>query len=635
MRKILRPLETGRRAAIRVLVIVSLVGVPSSAVAATLYVDQANANCSNSGAGSAAQPLCTIGAAVAKTVAGTTVIVSTGDYSENVTPATSGTSSLPIVFTTGPGANVTVSGQTHGFTISGRSWITVRSFNVTDTTGDGFYVTGSSNITISGNHVSYCGQPVSGQTAKGIRLSGVTNSLVSGNLIDHNTDFGIYLTNGTTGVTVSGNVTSYNAQQFQRAAAGIDSYGSSGNTFQGNVSHHNEDSGIDFRGNAANALVVDNVTYSNGDHGIDFFDSPGARIISNSVYKNETAGIDVEGTSSGATIANNIGVDNGINSLRTTSNIRVDSTSTSGTVLDYDIVFLHSGTDMIVWGSTTYTSLAAFVAATGQESHGIQADPLWEAPNAGDLHLLAGSPAIDSANSGASGQTSTDADGNPRVDDPATANTGAGPRAYDDRGAYEFQTGPSPTPTPQPERPPVAALTVNPSSGTAPLTVTADASASTDTDSTPIASYRFDFGDGAVVGPQAGSTATHKYALFATYTVTVTVTDTANLSSTATRQVVVADGSPAAKFSVSPSSGVPPLGVIASACASTDNDGTGISRFSFNFGDGTPAVVVLPPACSTPTHTYTSSGNYTVTVTVTDTANLSSTATARVRVRRK
>jgi len=304
-------------------------------------------------------------------------------------------------------------------------------------------------------------------------------------------------------------------------------------------------------------------------------------------------------------------------------------------VLDYDIVFLHSGTDMIVWGSTTYTSLAAFVAATGQESHGIQADPLWEAPNAGDLHLLAGSPAIDSANSGASGQTSTDADGNPRVDDPATANTGAGPRAYDDRGAYEFQTGPSPTPTPQPERPPVAALTVNPSSGTAPLTVTADASASTDTDSTPIASYRFDFGDGAVVGPQAGSTATHKYALFATYTVTVTVTDTANLSSTATRQVVVADGPPAAKLSVSPSSGVPPLGVIASACASTDNDGTGIILFSFNFGDGTPAVNVLPPACSTPTHTYTSSGNYTVTVTVTDSANLSSTATARVRVRRK
>ena len=58
--------------------------------------------------------------------------------------------------------------------------------------------------------------------------------------------------------------------------------------------------------------------------------------------------------------------------------------------------------------------------------------------NAGDYHLTAGSPAIDSANSGASNEPAADLDGNARVDDPATANTGAGSRTYDDRGAYEF-----------------------------------------------------------------------------------------------------------------------------------------------------------------------------------------------------
>ena len=70
------------------------------------------------------------------------------------------------------------------------------------------------------------------------------------------------------------------------------------------------------------------------------------------------------------------------------------------------------------------------------------------------------------------------------------------------------------------------------------LSVTADASTSTDGDATPIASYRFDFGDGSpVVGPQAGAIATHTYAAGGHYTVTVTVTDTAGLSSSAKRQI--------------------------------------------------------------------------------------------------
>jgi PKD repeat protein len=92
-----------------------------------------------------------------------------------------------------------------------------------------------------------------------------------------------------------------------------------------------------------------------------------------------------------------------------------------------------------------------------------------------------------------------------------------------------------------PDAPPAAALTVNPASGLAPLAVTADASGSSDTDATPIASYRFDFGDGsAAVGPQASATASHTYTAAGTFTVAVTVKDTAGLSSTATSQVTVA-----------------------------------------------------------------------------------------------
>jgi len=101
-------------------------------------------------------------------------------------------------------------------------------------------------------------------------------------------------------------------------------------------------------------------------------------------------------------------------------------------------VYLSVPETLLIWNSIAYTSLATFNSATGQESHGLQTDPKWQNRGAGDFHLTAGSPAIDSANSGAGGQSDVDAEGAPRTDDSGTPNTGSGPRAYDDRGALEF-----------------------------------------------------------------------------------------------------------------------------------------------------------------------------------------------------
>jgi PKD repeat protein len=181
------------------------------------------------------------------------------------------------------------------------------------------------------------------------------------------------------------------------------------------------------------------------------------------------------------------------------------------------------------------------------------------------------------------------------------------------------------------DKPPVAALSVSPLSGLAPLLVTADAAASTDTDATPIATYRFDFGDGTVVGPQSGATASHTYAAAGTETVKVTVTDTASLSATDTSQVTVtasaAESPPVAALSVSPLSGLAPLLVTADAAASTDTDATPIATYRFDFGDGT---VVGPQSGATAVHTYEAAGTYTVTLDVTDAAGLSSSTIARV-----
>src|SRR5436190_2560741 len=89
-------------------------------------------------------------------------------------------------------------------------------------------------------------------------------------------------------------------------------------------------------------------------------------------------------------------------------------------------------------------------------------------------------------------------------------------------------------------KPPQARLIVT-QIPTPPLTVRADASASTNRGSTPITSYRFDFGDGSSIAVQSASNpiATHTYAAAGTYTVLVTAVNSANLTNTASASIVV------------------------------------------------------------------------------------------------
>ena len=110
--------------------------------------------------------------------------------------------------------------------------------------------------------------------------------------------------------------------------------------------------------------------------------------------------------------------------------------------MDYDLAYLTTPDVLFIWSSVPYNTLSAFRAATGQEPHGINADPKWRDVAARDFHLLRGSPAIDSANSAVNGQPATDNAGTARVDDPATVDTGVGPRSYDDRGALELPAAP-------------------------------------------------------------------------------------------------------------------------------------------------------------------------------------------------
>jgi hypothetical protein len=93
----------------------------------------------------------------------------------------------------------------------------------------------------------------------------------------------------------------------------------------------------------------------------------------------------------------------------------------------------------LIWNSVAYSSLEVFKLTTGQELHGVDADPKWEGAGAGNFHLEPHSPAIDSATSAIRKQPKADINGTRRTDDPATPNTGVGPRLYDDRGAFEYR----------------------------------------------------------------------------------------------------------------------------------------------------------------------------------------------------
>lgn len=406
-----------------------------------LSVDRGNANCRDTGvgAGSGATPFCTIGAAAGVATAGVTVVVATGTYAGNVSIKNSGTSTAPVTFTTGPGANVTLAGGTNGFVASSKSWIVIRGFNVTQTTGAGITVSSGSNAWIDGNRVSAAGLPSSGSTAVGIKFSGVTQSVISNNTTDHNSDAGIY-TNASNNNTIRNNTSFSNARGYVRAAAGIDVRAGLGNQVYANISHDNEDSGINaWTGTTTGSnYFYNNLTYANGDHGIDVHNGLNDSVIANTVYRNYDSGIEMT-TSTGTVLANNVSVDNGINSARTAGQIRVDSGSVATTTLDDDLVFLSVTGEMIDWNGVKYSSLAAFRTATGQESRGIQADPRFVSVAGADFHLSAGSPAIDSANSGSPNQPPVDFGGATRFDDPLTADTGLGSVTFADRGAFEYR----------------------------------------------------------------------------------------------------------------------------------------------------------------------------------------------------
>ncbi len=498
-----------------------------------------------------------------------------------------------------PGSHATLVGhRLYGFRLSGKSCVTIEGFHVTRTENRAIYLSSaSSNCIVRGNQVDFAYR----YSIAVNRCSGV---LVEQNVVGDNQDHGIALTNFSDDCTVQDNESARNAHATIRVANGVYLNRAIGNVIQRNRLHHNQDTGEEIQSYSDDNLSVQNISWSNGDHGYDRVNSRNTISIGDVAYGNYNDGFSNEGASSGGQIYDCIATDNGLTTNE--YDLWVDSQSSVGFVSDYNIFWNSTSQAPVKYVTTAYSSLAAYRAATGQDAHTPQADPRFVGPAAGVFELRASSPAIDAGHSGVPDWPVLDAAGRTRVDDPNAANTGVGSIAYADRGALEFQAlGALPA----------AALTVSPSSGPGPLAVTADASASTSPNGA-ITSYRFDFGDGTILGPQVSPTAGHTYAVGA-WTATVTVSDVAELLSSTSRTVTALPPNQLPDAVIDS-----PLGNVMIAAGQAVNfTGTGSDpdnnaplSFGWDFGGGAANTTTEDPGPVI----FATPGTYTVAFTVTD-----------------
>ncbi len=461
------------------------------------------------------------------------------------------------------GHTIAAGAQTYGFNLVGRSNVVVDGFTLKRQNNAGVRLSASSADTVqnvtsteagvngillesSTSNATVTGSTVSGAASAGIKLSATTGSRITRNISRANNFHGISLTTASSNNTIQGNESADNrVPTGTSTAAGIDVNASVDNVVRGNLTHGNQDSGVQIYSGSHRALVIRNISYSNGDHGLDTYGSTNVTYLSNTSYGNRKDGISVEGKSTGATLRNNISVDNGLSTNE--FDINVEATSNTGFTADSDVAWNSAPQTAVKIGYAAYPTLAAHAAATGQEANGRGQDPNFVDAASGNFALSANSPAIDAADASFMGFEATDREGTMAVDDPNVRDTGSGTPAYADRGAYER----TPLPADPADAPPHAALVLSTTNGQVPpaALVTADATGSSDADATGIASYTFDFGDGTVVGPQPASTAQHDYTTTGVRTVTVTVSDTGG-ATTSAHQVVTLNARPLVNYQV-------------------------------------------------------------------------------------
>lgn len=326
---------------------------------------------------------------------------------------------------------VAVGRRSHGFLVPNRTNVLIEGFEVRRAEQKGIELLGSSGITVRRNVVH-------GSAAGGIEVSNASQVQVFANTVSDNNNHGIIFRLGVTNSIIDANESFANVRLGLDGATGIYLSESSNNHIEGNRLHDNQDSGCEIQTNSNDNLVVQNVSWANGDHGFAHLYATGTVLLNNVAWGNHTEGFSVEGGSTNTRIYNSISVNRAL--APESYCMFVDSSSTPGFDADYNIYWNIADQPPVRFGQVIYPNVAAFQAGTGIGASSFGADPRFVNAFSGDFHLRADSPAIDAATSAILGWEETDAEGRMRADEPAVPNTGSGPLGFADRGAFEYHS---------------------------------------------------------------------------------------------------------------------------------------------------------------------------------------------------
>ena len=541
----------------------------NTAAATALYVDDAAANCSDTGTGSQGEPFCQIQPAAQAAAPGDIVHIagSNTDYAP-VTIASMGTADAPITFIAAPGTGTEVkvaSKQTTAITFSGAQYVDMAGIGA----GTGF---ATALAFADAQHITYRVATVrtGGTTATtpAIAVDGSSSGIaLTRDLVLTTRGIGFASASGAQDITLADDHFNWDV------GGGITAVGTTG---------------IHLAGDTVSTLCGNAISLTGGTSGS----------VENTVVM-----------PAGTTTCSR---------TDTPAEITVDAASAPHVTADYNALNpLSTGTDYD-WAGTAYATKQAFQAGTGQGIHDLDQTNL-TIPVQGSLSEH--SPLIDSADAGAPGELSTDYYGRPRVNDPLVGDTGTGDSSYD-RGATEFQ---------DPLR--VSGIDMGRyPNGYVGVPTTATAQISNPwSDSLDGFTYAFDFGDGTTAASTSGS-ATHTYtqATGSSYNNVVMVVhkaDGTRLGAADVSYQVI----PLPALTSTVGCATSPSAPETARCSYDINfDPYAITSAQISFGDGASAS---PTALSdTVEHTYKAPGTYTVTQKITDSGGRTTTATTRTTV---
>jgi hypothetical protein len=137
-------------------------------------------------------------------------------------------------------------------------------------------------------------------------------------------------------------------------------------------------------------MVHHNIVIRCGDDGIDVDASPNVRVFNNTFAYGQDTALVVKTGSTGFICRNNVFAEN--NQTTGAGNDHdVHVTPTDG-IFDYNLYYNSTALKMY-YPSSTYSTLATWQAATGQDANSVVSDPLFELSSADDLVLRSSSPA--------------------------------------------------------------------------------------------------------------------------------------------------------------------------------------------------------------------------------------------------